>query len=39
MVPYEDAVVAGTLMRVLLFILHVYILRVCEGDGNAGVGY
>ena len=31
MVPYEDDVVAVTLMRVLLFILHVYMLRVCEG--------
>ena len=38
MVPYVDAVVAVTLMRVQLFVLHVCILRECEGDGNAGVG-
>ena len=31
MVPYVDAVVAVTVMRVLLFVLHVYILRECEG--------
>ena len=35
MVTYVDAVVAVTVMRVLLF---VYILRECEGDGNADVG-
>ena len=27
-----------TVMRVLLFVLHVCLLRECEGDGNAGVG-
>ena len=31
MVPYVDAVVAVTVMRVLLFVLHVYMLRECEG--------
>ena len=35
MVPYVDAV---TVMCVLLFVLHVSMLRECEGDGNAGVG-
>ena len=25
-------------MRVLLFVLHVCMVRECEGDGNAGVG-
>ena len=34
MVPYVDAV---TVVRVLLFGLHVCMLRECEGDGNAGV--
>ena len=38
MIPYVDAVVAVTVMRVLLFVLHVCMLRECEGDGNAGVG-
>ena len=40
MVPYVDAVVAVTVMRVLLFVLLVCILRVlgCEVDGHAGVG-
>ena len=33
-----DEVVAATVMRVLLFVLHVCMLRGCEGDGNAGVG-
>ena len=33
-----DAVVAVTLMRVLLFVLHVSMLRKCEGDDNADVG-
>ena len=37
-VLYVDAVVAVTVMRVLLFVLHVCMLRECEGDGNAGVG-
>ena len=32
MVPYVDAVVVVTVMRVLLFMLE------CEGDDNAGVG-
>ena len=36
MVHYVDAVVA--VMRVLLFVLHVCMLRGCEGDGNADVG-
>ena len=31
MVPYVDAVVAVTVMRVLLFVLHVCMLRQCEG--------
>ena len=25
-------------LHVLLFVLHVYMLRECDGDGNAGVG-
>ena len=29
--PYVDAVVAMTLVRVLLFVLDVYMLRECEG--------
>ena len=37
MVSHVDAVVAVTVMHVL-FILHVCILRECEGDGNSGVG-
>ena len=32
------AVVAVTVMHVLLFVLHVCVLRECEGDGSAGVG-
>ena len=31
MVHYVDAVVAVTVMRVLLFVLHVCMLRECEG--------
>ena len=31
MVPYVDAVIAVTVMRVLLFVLHVSMLRECEG--------
>ena len=31
MVSYVDAVVAVTVMRVLLFVLRVYMLRECEG--------
>ena len=38
LVPYVDAVVAATVLHVLLFVLHVCMLRECEGDGNAGVG-
>ena len=39
MVPYVvGAVVAVTVMHVLLFVLHVCMLRECEGDGNAGLG-
>ena len=30
-VHYVDAVVAVTVMRVLLFVLHVCMLRECEG--------
>ena len=30
MVPYVDAVVVVTVMRVLLFVLHVCLLRECE---------
>ena len=30
-VPLVDAVVAGTVMRVLLFVLHVCLLRECDG--------
>ena len=34
-----DAVVAVTVMRVLLFVLLVCMLRMrgCDGDGNTGV--
>ena len=38
LVPYVDAVVVVSMMRVLLFVLHVCMLRECEGDGNAVVG-
>ena len=31
MVPYVDAVVAVTVMCVLLYVLHVCMLRVCDG--------
>ena len=31
MVPYVDVVVAVTVMRVLLFVLHVCLLRECAG--------
>ena len=31
-VPYVDAVVAVTVMRVLLFVLHVCLLRECDGE-------
>ena len=30
-VPYVDAVVAVTVIRVLLFVLHVCLLRECDG--------
>ena len=33
-----DAVVAVIVMRVLLFVLHVCMLREYEGHDNAGVG-
>ena len=41
MVPYVNAVVDVTVMRVLWLVLHVCMMREwgCEGDGNAGVGY
>ena len=32
MVPYVDAVVAVTVMHVLLFVLHVCMLRECDGE-------
>ena len=38
MVTYVDALVVVNVMHVLLFVLHVCMLRECEGDGNAGVG-
>ena len=39
MVPYVvGAIVVVTVMHVLLFVLHVCMLRECVGDGNAGVG-
>ena len=31
MVPYVDAVVAVTVMRILQFVLHVCLLRECDG--------
>ena len=31
MVPYADTVVAVTVMCVLLFLLHVFLLRECDG--------
>ena len=40
MVLYVDAVVAVTVMRVVLFVLPVCMLRrvlACESDGNTGV--
>ena len=36
MVPYVATVVDVTTMRVLLFVLHVCLLREC--NANAGVG-
>ena len=38
MIPYVDAVIAVTVMRVLLFVLHECMLRECESDGNDGDG-
>ena len=38
LIPYLSAVVTVTVMRVLLFVLHVCMMRECESDGNAGVG-
>ena len=38
MVPYVDAVVAVTVIHELLFVMHVGILRECEGDLHACVG-
>ena len=32
MVTYVDAMVAVPVMRVLLFVLHVCVLRECEGS-------
>ena len=37
MVRYVDAVVAVTVMRVLLFVLDVCMLRECEGARVAGM--
>ena len=37
LVPYVDAVVAVTVICVLLSVLHVCMLSECEGDGNADV--
>ena len=31
MVPHVDAVVAVTVLRVLLFVLHMCMVRECEG--------
>ena len=31
MVPYVDVVAAVTVMRALLFVLHVCLLRECDG--------
>ena len=31
MVPYLDDVVTVTVMRVLLFVLHVCLMRECDG--------
>ena len=33
MLPYADEVVAVTVVRPLLFVLHVCMLRECEGQG------
>ena len=31
MLPYVDAVVAVTVMRLLVFVLHMCLLRQCDG--------
>ena len=36
-VSYVNAMVAVTVMHLMLFVLHVFMLRESEGDGNAGV--
>ena len=36
--PCRGTLCGETVMRVLLFVLHVCMLRECEGDGNAGGG-
>ena len=38
LVTYVDAMVAVIVMHVMLFVLHVCMLRECEGDGNAASG-
>ena len=38
MVLYVDAVAAVTVRCVLLIVLDVCMLRVCKGEGYAGVG-
>ena len=38
MVPYVDAVVAVTVMCVLLFVLHVCMLRECDENTCVGDG-
>ena len=37
MVPYVDAVVVVTVMRILLFVLHVCMLREWEGASVTGM--
>ena len=39
MVSFVEALVAVTEMRVLLFVLHVCMVRECEVDDTTGVGY
>ena len=38
MVPYVDTVVVVTVICVLLFVLRVFMMGECEGNGNSGVG-
>ena len=38
LVPYVDVMVTVIVMHVLLFVLHVCMLRECEGEGNASEG-